>query len=364
MGPDILFQSAPPHGERLVGVVGKLIGGYVSIRAPARGATLTNAGRGRSSVSIRAPARGATLRQVTRPTFRGCFNPRPRTGSDTRVRIFPSSSMFQSAPPHGERHSRYRHLRNFGVSIRAPARGATRIVEAHAQIVSIRAPARGATLSFYLHGCSSSFNPRPRTGSDALARAMAYAAFSMFQSAPPHGERRHDIPYPHSTMSFNPRPRTGSDVLTLTATTHRHCFNPRPRTGSDFRLAFSVGLRQVSIRAPARGATRESCLARHLQCFNPRPRTGSDMACRARSAILVSIRAPARGATRDDRQKSAPTSCFNPRPRTGSDLRRCRQPRILLFQSAPPHGERRFHSLMMLMLGGRFNPRPRTGSDR
>ena len=78
------------------------------------------------------------------------FNPRPRTGGDeTAGADSPTPSMFQSAPPHGGRPDRRQVDRvDRDVSIRAPARGATRhgINNEIWLVVSIRAPARGATV--------------------------------------------------------------------------------------------------------------------------------------------------------------------------------------------------------------------------
>ena len=107
--------------------------------------------------------------------------------------VFDSTILFQSALPRGER--RYRNGKKYradsGISIRAPARGATvhlisktanlRIsIRAPARgatiqfvtpsqewIISIRAPARGATMtSFIPFGTARDFNPRSREGSD------------------------------------------------------------------------------------------------------------------------------------------------------------------------------------------------------
>ena len=149
-------------------------------------------------------------------------------------------SRFQSAPPHGGRHrsAEVRALQHV-VSIRAPARGATADDNRYVteMIVSIRAPARGATWEAGVndvshefqsappHGgrpaslcsshCSSSFNPRPRTGGD-LAVIDEAGLLQAFQSAPPHGGRRgarHVCAI--QSVSFNPRPRTGGDTLTV-----------------------------------------------------------------------------------------------------------------------------------------------------
>jgi len=122
-----------------------------------------------SPVSIRAPARGATVK-ITRKGF---------------------NKLFQSAPPRGGRRQLNLRLDKVTVvSIRAPARGATKIVALGVDPtgVSIRAPARGATL----------LDP-------------AEAAVSPFQSAPPRGGRHSSSLQFRLLYSFNPRPRAGGD---------------------------------------------------------------------------------------------------------------------------------------------------------
>ena len=120
------------------------------------------------------------------------------------------------------------------------------------------------------------------------------------------------------------------------------CFNPRPCTRGDPFAVLDQIPRQVSIRAPARGATTNPC--RHHcreRCFNPRPCTRGDA---GRSPVLppfpVSIRAPARGAT----------SC---RRLSG---------RRWLFQSAPLHEGRHGWSCWRFGVVC-FNPRPCTRGD-
>ena len=141
------------------------------------------------------------------------------------------------------------------------------------------------------------FNPRSRAGSDPSSSG-AGPHYKEFQSALPRGER----------------PEAGQQL------THTQCFNPRSRAGSDGRANHDCRLGQVSIRAPARGATCiggcaisigrfQSALPRGERresqprlpsgsSFNPRSRAGSDMYRRLRNLNWeVSIRAPARGAT-------------------------------------------------------------------
>ena len=142
-------------------------------------------------------------------------------------------------------------------------------------------------------------------------------------------------------------------------------FNPRPRAGGDVGVhPDRLGL-QVSIHAPARGATAVSVKAfpsalfqstpprggrlpgrrstgRPDTSFNPRPRAGGDFCVQSEYFCqAVSIHAPARGAT----FVSSPSISARP------------------FQSTPPRGGRPFpgpHESPFLIS---FNPRPRAGGD-
>jgi len=122
-------------------------------------------------------------------------------------------------------------------------------------------------------------------------------------------------------------------------------FNPRTRTGCDWQVDYAMIMHyQVSIHAPARGATqmRPPGPAGHLS-FNPRTRTGCD-------SLPPYV--------------GQPHTCFNPRTRTGCDqMVLIILPTCLAFQSTHPHGVR--------LPGGEgdghgrisFNPRTRTGCD-
>ena len=143
----------------------------VSIRAPARGATLPRlAADIFARVSIRAPARGATKSSAPPQSRRGRFNSRSREGSDDVI----DEGGFGQA-----------------VSIRAPARGATAYYSAVVGYVrvSIRAPARGATVTGMLavsDTCKFQF-ALPR--GERLPAKSSSARISAFQFALPRGER-------------------------------------------------------------------------------------------------------------------------------------------------------------------------------
>ena len=145
----------------------------------------------------------------------------------------------------------------------------------------------------------------------------------------------------------------------------RNNFNPRSREGSDFVKCFKVPSADISIRAPARGATQE--------------RSGS------RRSTMISIRAPARGATAPGGRSSDLYRYFNPRSREGSDQiphqsSECSSISIRapargatevihnwyqknVFQSALPRGERPIVSVIATTTIKNFNPRSREGSD-
>ena len=137
------------------------------------------------------------------------------------------------------------------------------------------------------------FNPRPREGGDGLAARDAW-----FQSAPPRRGRpgRRSICSPPS--SFNPRPREGGD-------------DPRPNHPAD-----------VSIRAPAKGATRESGSLGDRGSVSIRaPAKGATGREAARLVLRsVSIRAPAKGAT-DGGGKALNRSTFQSAPPRRGRLR-------------------------------------------
>ena len=263
---DRRFQSAPPHGRRLVPLPTIPRAGSVSIRASAREATLQPGplngrlgafqsapphGRRRAPVSPRgraaipfqsAPPHGRRRARASRSgSFRGSFNPRLRTGGDPgngqgTARHRP---RFQSAPPHGRRPWRRAgcsarassfnpRLRTGGdgLDVRdlvdrkgfqsAPPHGRrrprcrTRVRSCIRFNPRLRTGGDSRTPPS-LSSMSPCFNPRLRTGGDKFS-ATPWSPVARFQSAPPHGRRRH-----RSTAAgprccrFNPRLRTGGD---------------------------------------------------------------------------------------------------------------------------------------------------------
>jgi len=212
--------------------------------------------------------------------------------------------MFQSTPPRRGRRIRLVH-------------GSCQ------DTVSIHAPAQGATwpcLQGSLRG--GRFNPRPRAGGDT-SRAVPPACWGEFQSTPPRRGRRVLIAdmTPLSTFQSTPprrgrHKRSGSLICYVQVSIHA------PAQGATRIHLHRGGHGRVSIHAPAQGATHcvpERWVLRH--CFNPRPRAGGDW----RTGVMG----------------SRMRLCFNPRPRAGGDHRRVRSIRCPIS----------------------FNPRPRAGGD-
>ena len=123
----------------------------------------------------------------------------------------------------------------------------------------------------------------------------------------------------------------------------RRYFNPRPREGSD-SICFKVCvLEDISIHAPAKGATtfKQSFTIDELfQSTPPRRERLQGLYIPVASA-LISIHAPAKGATHGVIHTLLRITNFNPRPREGSDLPGGEEITIIyLFQSTPPRRER------------------------
>ena len=144
------------------------------------------------------------------------FNPRSREGSDDDC-LYACGSvvLFQSTLPRRERQASLSiGADSSGISIHAPAKGATRCKPCAyiwGKTISIHAPAKGATRS---------------TGSSAAERR--------FQSTLPRRERpstgRRLIT--HNTISIH-APAKGATVIINLSLTLSLYFNPRSREGSD-----------------------------------------------------------------------------------------------------------------------------------
>ena len=214
------------------------------------------------------------------------------------------------------------------ISIHAPARGATKALDAllEMETISIHAPARGATL---FHATpfqqKRDFNPRSREGSDVSAFCLGRGQ-NGFQSTLPRGER-------HAVRNKNVRFVVFQSTL--------------PRGERLSSCGCSGLLSCISIHAPARGATKAGVTGVIVRAdFNPRSREGSDAAQEAvkiandafqstlprgerpdvavpYNHIKISIHAPARGATFNDQTFRPFMSISIHAPARGATEKRC-----------------------------------------
>ena len=143
------------------------------------------------------------------------------------------------------------------------------------------------------------FNPRSREGSDAR-RSRCIAAAGNFNPRSREGSDQLRCDRGGLYEYFNPRSREGSDGALEAERENQKNFNPRSREGSDDYCYKRGDVTQISIHAPAKGAT-------YMQAFQ-------QLYDRA-----ISIHAPAKGATFCRENKTKPLAHFNPRSREGSD---------------------------------------------
>ena len=145
--------------------------------------------------------------------------------------------------------------------------------------ISIHAPAKGATAAFSeFPRCSADFNPRSREGSDILTARKDEHCFHFN----PRSREGSDETAPFHTAAQlvfqSTLPRRERPDNTSVPRIHPHHFNPRSREGATLYFCICVLLIQISIHAPAKGATSEADEAVKLS--------------------HISIHAPAKGATR------------------------------------------------------------------
>ena len=143
-------------------------------------------------------------------------------------------------------------------------------------MISIHAPARGATRQYR-----------------KMVRPL------QFQSTLPQGERRTDGIRGRAEGDFNPRSRKGSDPSTEARAITRQHFNPRSRKGSDYSTTKSgFHYHKFQSTLPQGERLSWSLNVPELEYFNPRSRKGSDCgSCKNPLDGDISIHAPARGAT-------------------------------------------------------------------
>ena len=150
------------------------------------------------------------------------------------------------------------------ISIHAPARGATHCTCAGSShfIISIHAPARGATaLPSALQGRLPDFNPRSREGSDWGAWCT-WTTAEEFQSTLPRGERLSLLKRSFSSWLFQSTLPRGERRTCKSRTVSTTRFQSTlPRGERLVTAARQSAFIEISIHAPARGATPASIMA-------------------------------------------------------------------------------------------------------
>ena len=202
---------------------------------------------------------------------------------------------------------------------------------------------RGARLDYrFPTNTKSGFNPRAREGRDAT-QASSHQTLSQFQSTRPRGARHRVLVGDAISHWFqSTRPRGARPILYCLAF-GAACFNPRAREGRDLPYVKLNWPSQVSIHAPARGATSSSKQTyTRVKFQSTRPRGARPPhAHREIPHAPVSIHAPARGATVSLCASQSVTRFQSTRPR---GARRRNNPAWragFQFQSTRPRGARR-----------------------
>ncbi len=269
--------------------------------------------------------RGARhTRQSLRP-YRQCFNPRARGGRDTFNAISSRVSCCFNPRARGGRDADCGRLAGTRtVSIHAPAGGATVVFHDYESFVKFQSTRpRGARLC---HAQRTSrrtrFNPRARGGRDASA-ALGSPSELVFQSTRPRGARRKKGEVLAGLQVSIHAPAGGATSRTRALPPPCVSFNPRARGGRDplGKPLFKADFWFQSTRP--RGARHNVGNTRHpfYMFQSTRPRGARlTMTLRVRRAKTVSIHAPAGGATPLSCQQRRTRSSFNPRARGGRDV--------------------------------------------
>ena len=182
------------------------------------------------------PPRGERLYIPSLMVETESFDPRPRAGSDfARMSLIMAGNSFDPRPRAGSDQQEGRYGGAIGVSIHAPARGAT-IVGTRLRLlrrVSIHAPARGATVSLPLSAVPLKVSIHaPARG--ATSGTRRFDGMFLFRSTPPRGERRKRLPtYRRSVVVSIHAPARGATRLVAQRLGRSTRFDPRPRAGSD-----------------------------------------------------------------------------------------------------------------------------------
>ena len=231
-----MFQSTPLREGRPIPRQAFQGVAHVSIHAPARGATWAEEWeRFVKAVSIHAPARGATSFQ---PPIHHChqFQSTPlREGRRWHMLVEGKSGGFNPRPCARGDLDFVELDRIGGVSIHAPARGATSrncATLTGRKSFNPRPCARGDRPSGGCRKSSRCFNPRPCARGDIVrCRNQQHGEF---QSTPlREGRRYRSWLLCRLWWRFNPRPCARGDMSEVNSSSFSGSFNPRPCARGD-----------------------------------------------------------------------------------------------------------------------------------
>ena len=168
--------------------------------------------------------------------------------------------------------------------------------------------------------CCRYFNPRSREGSDGPSD-VTLLTVPVFQSTLPRGERHLPQTRCPENVYFNPRSREGSDEDVTTKVDSLEISIHAPARGATVDPFFGSLDHVISIHAPARGATfgtlRSIPAASLFQSTLPR---GERLLCGANLKLVIQFQSTLpRGERRNTQPRSAERRNFNPRSREGSD---------------------------------------------
>ena len=186
------------------------------------------------------------------------------------------------------------------------------------------------------------FNPRARAGRDTQV-ADEVEGYGVSIHAPARGATFRDSTSNCNRRFQSTRPRGARPTARFLRASTTTSFNPRARAGRDVSLLICANSRLVSIHAPARGATRvprvwikSVCVSIHAPA---RGATVHRFDFLERAA--VSIHAPARGATRTDGANRTDWAFQSTRPRGARPALHAAGAADYRFQSTRPRGARR-----------------------
>ncbi len=191
----------------------------------------------------------------------------------------PMSGLFQSTPPRGGRQSECKKDTNVGCFNPRPRAGGDPVRDKQSLFsgVSIHAPARGATSSTWRTGLCMLFQSTPPRGGRRWRCAVCVLGVEVSIHAPARGATYCHAALYHLT-SFQSTPPRGGRPASLPRPRAIRVSIHAPARGATFYNKYHLGYDTVSIHAPARGATSGGASRRrHIRSFNPRPRAGGDI---------------------------------------------------------------------------------------